>query len=114
VYNNTGGTVVLSNPMGTPVKPHASIVGAYKLILSTDEAAATGLILHSKPITLANGASQKVAILVRGPAIVDINYIGVDSAGTAYVAATLKTALQAFNPPILVHDEPAVIATQLT
>lgn len=101
--NNTGAEVTV-NVRLMPVKV---VGGNYEIVLATDEANATGVIVEDRTYTIADGevANRKVPVMVNGPAILSLEGLPTaDPAGTAYTMATLTAAYAAFDPPIKVVD----------
>src|SRR5690348_9393664 len=70
IKNPTAGAIVLSDPLGTPLRITA---GVWEIAINADVAAIKGLLLHTEPIaSIAAGATttRKYLILARGPAII--------------------------------------------
>jgi hypothetical protein len=99
VTNDTGAAVDLTKEdlIGYPVYLDGS---TWKLCIpATDEAACDGLIFNPREgLDLADTveSEHEFAILVRGPAVVNL-----DEIETGFVVATLATALAAKSPPII-------------
>lgn len=118
VVNPSATAITAQMALGQPVK----VSGAnHVFVKATDEANATGLFAHDKPITLAGSATSDdlFLILKRGPALIDQDALplkdmdaGGGSAGTSFTIATLVTAYAALTPPILVQRELSPTKTQ--
>jgi len=81
-------------------------------VLATDEANAGGIIVSKKTVTLAENATTKVTVLVRGPAIIAKAGLPTkDVASTNYTQATIVTALAALKVPIIAKDAPGETTT---
>jgi len=99
IKNTTGAAVTLTKQdlIGRPVK---WVTDHWELAIpGTDEATVDGLVYDPQDgLSLANNGTtaNKFVILVRGPALVDLNQIK-----SGFTLATLATALQALNPPIV-------------
>lgn len=99
IKNTTGATVTLTKQdlIGRPVK---WVTDHWELAIpGTDEATVDGLVYDPQDdLSLANNATttNKFVILVRGPALVDLNQIK-----SGFTLTTLATALQGLNPPII-------------
>lgn len=64
-------------------------------------------------IAAAATSVKSYRILVRGPAIVNLDAVPVDiDAGAAYNKTTIRTAIRAFVPPIMEYREPTQTSTQ--
>ena len=117
IYNRTGSTITATDIMGYPLRPDSSIAGAYMFVMAGGESYTNALCLsHATFVNapLANNTSHITKALVRGPAIIDKAFIPTtDLAGAAFTLATIVTAVQAFNPPILCNAEPAITVTQV-
>ena len=118
--NPSATAIVNQNPVGQPVKVSSS---TRVFVKATDEANATGIVAHDKPISLAGSATSDdlYLILVRGPALIDQDALplkdmdaGGGAAGTAFTIATLVTAYAALSPPIIVQRELSPTKTQST
>ncbi len=118
VHNRTGSTVSLADVMGQPLRVDSGTATEYMFCQATAESYCVGLLLSRLSFavtTLANAATFKSKALVRGPAIIDKDMIPTtDVLGVALTLATLVTALQALNPPILCNAELTPTVTQST
>ena len=117
VYNRTGSSITATDIMGYPLRPDTSVSGAYRFLMATEESYCNALCLsHASFVNapLANNAFHTTKALVRGPAIIDKAFIPTtDLAGAAFTLATIVTAVQAFNPPVLCNAEPTTTVTQV-
>lgn len=124
VYNRTGSTIILLDPIGYPVKVDGSVAGAYKLAVYGDEANVKGLIAQVNRVgssfaSVANNAYVQALVLIRGPVIIDKDQMPTtDVSGGTFEASgqagLLTTALEALNPPILCSTEHVTTTTQTT
>ena len=124
VYNRSGAAMTIANPIGYPILADTgqigsasvpAVAGAYCFAKHGDEASVVALHADeaAKSISLAINASVVINALVRGPAIVDKAVIPTtDYAGTGFTLATIVTAIQALNPPILAGAENTSTYTQ--
>lgn len=104
---NASGADQSLKTIGLPVKTSGD---DWVVVLATDEASTEGLLIETRAIDVANGekSQRPMNVLVRGPAVVDISaFPDNDPAGTAYTKATIKTALEALVPPVVVIDDSA-------
>lgn len=102
---NASGSDQTITTIGIPVKTSGD---DWVAVLATDEANTEGLLIETRSINVADGekSQSKMNVLVRGPAVVDISaFPDKDPAGTAYTKATIKTALEALSPPVIVLDD---------
>ena len=118
VYNRSEAALTISDPIGYPIivdagEPSsggaAAVAGAFAFGKHGNESSTVGLYCDTtvKAISLAANSYVDVNILCRGPVIVD-KAQGIpttDYAGTGLTLATIVTALQALNPPILCGAE---------
>lgn len=118
VHNRTGSTITSADVMGQPLRPDSGVATDYRFLMATEESYCNALLLHHGSFavnTLANAATFKTKAIVRGPAIIDASRIpALDVAGGSLTAATLITALQALNPPIVCNTEQSPTVTQTT
>lgn len=104
--DNTDGSAVLHLPAGQPMELNGTV------ITHTAEASTTALLLQE--VHVAIGEKLKVAVLARGPAVVNFDALPTkDPAGTTYTAGTLLTAVQAMHD-VVVRREPTVQFEQTT
>ena len=116
IKNATGADVSLT-PNGTRGIPVKIVTGVYCICLEADGANAVGVILSDKAFVIANGLTdtEKHVILVRGPAVIRTDGISsTDAAGATLTKATIKTALEALNVPIIVKPQATQYTVQLT
>lgn len=118
VHNRSGSTLTNADIMGMPLQADSSVSGDYMFLLAGSESYCVGLLLSQKSFvtaTLANLGTFISKALVRGPAIVDKAWIKTaDVLGSAYTMATIVTALQGLNPPVVVNTEWPTTVTQTT
>jgi hypothetical protein len=106
ITNKTGAAVDLSKNelIGYPVK---FVTDHYELAIpATDEATVDGLIFDpTEGLELANNAesAREFAIVIRGPGVVNI-----DNIKSGFTLATLETALEGLNPPLIRHTSESV------
>lgn len=114
VYNRSNAALTLSDAMAYPVVADESVAGAYQFAAAAGAANVIGLMLYEKSISaIADNATVKCQVLVRGPAIIDKVWLPtVDYAGASFTLATLVTALGALNVPILANPESTQTTTQ--
>lgn len=108
IKNMSGGSIAAGAlRIGHPLKNNA---GTWETLDDAAEADVGGLLLENMGEVVADNATsvRKYSVLVRGPAIVNIDAIPtpVADAETAFDKDALITALAALDPPILVHREP--------
>ncbi len=102
ITNSSGDTMVLA--AGYPMDDNVPL-------LHTAEAGCDGLLLE--PVTILDGEVREVAVLARGPAVINKNALPTeDYAGTGLTLATLVTALTALG--IICRAEPTVQSEQTT
>lgn len=116
VYNRSNAALTINDAMGYPVIADESVAGAFQFAAAGEEANVIGVMLHAKKIdAIADNATVKCRVLVRGPAVVDkVQLPTVDYAAAAFTLATIVSALEALNPPILASGESPVTHTQST
>jgi hypothetical protein len=81
------------------------------------EASADGFFVDgrvSPALAIDAATTLEYQILVRGPAIVNLDAVPAPAEGGAYNLADLKTRMLALNPPIIVLREPTAETTQTT
>ncbi len=115
--NLTGGAVVAGAiRAGSPLNLNGT---QWETINVGQESTADGILVDSRPIPalgIAGITELEYQILVRGPALVNLDAIAEDPDGTtgAYTAATLEARLLALVPPIIVLREPVTQGVQTT
>lgn len=89
----------------------------WETINSGGEANTDGIFVDDRcSEAIANGATsvKKYKILARGPATINLDAVGNDLAGAAYVKADVLAQLVALSPPILQYRDPATTEVQET
>jgi len=118
VYNRTNGVISPASLQGQPLEPDESQSGKYMFCIAARASYCTAILLSNLSLTvntMADNATLVGKALVRGPAIIDKTQIpATDVAAANITAATIVTALEALNPPILSKAEHTVTATQTT
>ena len=116
--NDTGAeTAEVTDPVGYPIKMDGT---DYVLCQATEEASCIGLVLEGPTIealdaSKAEATDNKYAVLERGPARIAKDALpATDSEGASYTIATLVTALEALDVPIIVQVVPTKSSTQST
>lgn len=118
VYNRSEAAMTILDPIGYPIivdagEPSsggaAAVSGAYAFGKHGNESSTVALYCDSvtRSISLAVNGYVDVNVIIRGPAIIDKTQ-GIpttDYADTGLTLATIVTALQALNPPILCDAE---------
>lgn len=117
VKNKTGGSIVAGAiKPGQPLNLNGT---QWETVDVGGESGVDGFFVdHRIPEALANDAvtALEYQILVRGPALVNLDAVPVDTDGTtgAFTLATLKTRMEALSPPIIVLREPTTTQEQTT
>lgn len=110
-------TKEVTDPVGYPIKMDGT---DYVLCQATEEADCIGIIVEGPTIeeldaAKAEATDNKYALLVRGPARIAKDALPTtDSEGASYTTATLVTALEALNVPVIVQVVPTKSSTQAT
>jgi hypothetical protein len=113
ITNNTGATVTLTDPIGTPLKKMSD--GTWEIALAADDDTdadnpVAGFLLEPDPIaacltTAQLGGGKLYPILARGPAQISASGIPTnDPAAAAWNKTNIATLMEAHN--ILVRTEP--------
>ena len=101
--------------VGTPLNNNS---GTWETLDDAAESSADGWVVDDRVIpALANNATTDLEykVLVRGPAIVNLDAIAPALDGNnAYVLATMKTRMEAMNPPIVCLRDAGTSTTQTT
>lgn len=115
IKNMTGGAIVAGAI--TPGYPLNLNGTTWETLDDAAESSADGFFVDDR-ITpaLANNASTPLSyqILVRGPALVNLDAVPSSIEGNAYDLAALETRMAALNPPIIVMREPTSTTEQTT
>lgn len=113
ITNDTGADIIAGEiEPGYPLKESG---GVWSPADTTEEGSVDGFYVDTRQCeAIANSAAstKQYAILVRGPALVNVDAVPVDTAGAAFVRATLITRMKALSPPIIPMAEPTTSELQ--
>jgi hypothetical protein len=88
--------------------------GTWTPARTAEHASVDGVLLENVD-NLAAAGTKVVAVLRRGPAVINQNKLpAADYADAAFVAAELVARLAALSPPIIAKSEPTKTSTQTT
>jgi len=95
-------------PAGYPINTATS-----KPVLTTAEANTYGFTVE--PVTIVAGETRTIAIIVRGPAVINQDALPVlDVAGAALVPANMVTSTHLGTPGLIFRRQPSTKETQTT